>query len=111
MANKSLYVGNLPHGTTEEELRGLFDSYGPLGDVRMIQDKGFAFVDLPAEKAADAISALNGQDFNGRALRVDEARPRREREGGGHSGFGGGRAGGGGGRRGGGRSEGRNRRW
>ena len=89
MATKSLYVGNIPHGTSEQELRDLFDEYGPLGDVRVIEGKGFAFVDVPEEKAADAIAGVNEKDFNGRALRVDEARPRRERsEGGG--GFGGG---------------------
>ena len=89
MATKSLYVGNIPHGTSEQELRDLFDEYGPLGDVRVIEGKGFAFVDVPEEKAADAIAAVNEKDFNGRALRVDEARPRRERSEGGR-GFGGG---------------------
>ncbi len=96
MATKSLYVGNIPHGTTDSELRQLFAEYEP-GDVRVIEGKGFAFVDLPAEKAADAIAALNGKDFNGRALRIDEARPKSER-----SDRGGFRGGGGGGYRGGG---------
>ena len=107
MATKSLYVGNIPHGTSEQELRDLFDEYGPLGDVRVIEGKGFAFVDVPEENAADAIAAMNEKDFNGRALRVDEAKPRRERSEGGR-GFGGG--GGGGGRRGGGGGGG-DRRW
>ena len=89
MATKSLYVGNIPHGTSEQELRDLFDEYGPLGDVCVIEGKGFAFVDVPEEKAADAIAGVNEKDFNGRALRVDEARPRRERSEGGR-GFGGG---------------------
>ena len=108
MATKSLYVGNIPHGTSEQELRDLFDEYGPLGDVRVIEGKGFAFVDVPEENAADAIAAMNERDFNGRALRIDEARPRRERGGGGGRGFGGG-----GGRRGGGdrRGGGRDRDW
>jgi RNA recognition motif-containing protein len=106
MATKSLYVGNIPHGTTESELRQLFAEFEP-GEVRVIEGKGFAFVDLPAERTADAIAALNGQDFNGRALRIDEARPKRERsEGGGFRGGGGGfRGGGGGGGGGGGRRE------
>jgi len=101
MATKSLYVGNLPHGTTEDELRELFAEFGPLEAVRVIEGKGFAFVDLSAESAAEAITALSGRDFNGRALRVDEARPRRERDEGGGGGGGrgrGGMGGGGGGR-------------
>jgi cold-inducible RNA-binding protein len=119
MATKSLYVGNIPHGATEQELRDLFNDFGPVGDVRIIEGKGFAFVDLPAENVANAIAALNGQDFSGRALRIDEARPRRERTGGGGEGggrrFGGGGGGGyggggGGGRRGGG-GRGRDRDW
>ena len=94
MATKSLYVGNIPHGTSEPERRDRFDEYGPLGDGRGIEGKGVAFVDVPEEKAADAIAAVNEKDFNGRALRVDEARPRRERSegGGGFGGGGGGRA-------------------
>jgi RNA recognition motif-containing protein len=95
MANKTLYVGNLTYDTTEDELRNLFAQWGPVEEVRLISDKGFAFVDVPAESAPEAISALNGQDFKGRSLKVDEARPRREGFGGG----GGGRGGGGGGRR------------
>lgn len=89
MATKSVYVGNLPHGTTEDELRDLFAEFGPVEEVRVIEGKGFAFVDVPSESVADAIAAMNGRDFNGRALRVDEARPRRERGEGGR-GFGGG---------------------
>jgi len=94
MATKSLYVGNLPHEVTEDELRELFAEFGPVEAARVIEGKGFAFVDLPEERASEAIAAVNGREFRGRALRVDEARPRREREGGG----------------GGGRSEGRGRR-
>jgi len=107
MATKSLYVGNIPHGTSEQELRDFFNEFGPLGDIRIIEGKGFAFVDVPAERAADAIAATNGKDFNGRALRVDEARPRPPRqEGGGGRRFGGGGfGGGGGGFRGGGRRD------
>ena len=98
MATKSLYVGNLPYGVTEDELREMFAEFGPLEAVRVIEGKGFAFVDLPEENAANAIAAVNGREISGRAVRVDEARPRRE-------GGGGGRGGGGGGfRRGGGRS-------
>ena len=93
MATKSLYVGNIPHGASEQELRDLFNEFGPVGDVRIIEGKGFAFVDVPAERAADAVAAINGKDMGGRALRVDEARPRppRQEGGGGFRGGGGGR--------------------
>jgi RNA recognition motif-containing protein len=99
MATKSLYVGNIPHGTSEQELRDLFQEFGPLGDVRIIEGKGFAFVDVPAERAAEAIAAMNGKDMGGRAIRVDEAKPRPAREEGARRSFGGGGFGGGGGRR------------
>lgn len=98
MATKSLYVGNLSYSTTESSLRALFAEYEP-SDVRLIGDKGFGFVDVPEEKAAEAIAAMNGRDVDGRAINVSEARPKRERSGGG----GGDRRGGGGGFRGGGR--------
>lgn len=103
MANKSLYVGNLPYQVTETELRALFAEYEPT-EVRLIPDKGFGFVDVAEERAADAITALNGSDFQGRSLTVSEARPRGERTGGGsrgpsaRGGYGGGGGGGGGGR-------------
>ena len=95
MATKSLYVGNLPYEVTEDDLRELFAEFGPVEAVRIIEGKGFGFVDIPEEKAADATAAVNGRDFRGRALRVDEARPRRERSDRGGGDFGGG----GGGRR------------
>jgi cold-inducible RNA-binding protein len=102
MASKSLYVGNLPHGTNEEELKELFAAWDPT-DIRLIRDKGFGFVDVTDEKAAEAIAAMNGKDYKGRPLTVNEARPRGERtggdrRGGGGFGGGGGRGGGGGGR-------------
>jgi len=107
MANTSLYVGNLSYSVTESTLRELFAEYEP-ADVRLIGDKGFGFVDVPAEKAADAIAAMNGREIEGRAITVNEARPRGERRGGGgdRGGGGGGYGGGGGGGRGGG-----SRRW
>lgn len=97
MATKSLYVGNMSYSTTESELRGLFESYGPVEGIRIISDKGFAFVDVPAENAQAAIDELNGKEFGGRPLTVNEARPRPERSGGGGGGRGG-YGGGGGGR-------------
>jgi len=96
---KSLYVGNLPYSMTEESLRELFAAYEPIA-VRVIGDKGFGFVDVPDERAADAIAAVNGKEVGGRQIVVNEARPKSDRgdRGGGRGGFGGG----GGGRRGGG---------
>jgi len=85
VATKSLYVGNLSYSTTESSLRTLFAEYEP-SDVRLIGDKGFGFVDVPEEKAAEAIAAMNGRDVDGRAINVSEARPKRERSGGGGGG-------------------------
>ncbi len=105
MANKSLYVGNMSYSTTEDELRSLFESFGPIAEIRVIGDKGFAFVEIPEENMAAAIEATNGKEVGGRPLTVNEARPRTERSGGGRGGFGGGGGrggfggGGGGGRR------------
>jgi len=90
MAIKSLYVGNLSYSATESSLRDMFAQYEPSA-VRLIADKGFGFVDVPEEKAADAIAAMNGREVDGRAITVSEARPKRER-----SGEGGDRRGGGG---------------
>ncbi len=96
MATKSLYVGNMSYSTSEGAIRELFEPYGPIESVRVIGEKGFAFVDVPAENAQAAIDALNGQMLDGRPLTVNEARPRPERGGGG-GGYGN-RGGGGGGR-------------
>lgn len=117
MPSKTLYVGNFPYDTTEADLRQLFAPYEPLTEVRLIGNRGFAFIELDEQQAGPAIEALNGQNFRGRALTVNEARPREDR--GGRGGFGGGGGGGGGfrsgdrGGRGGGRGGrgGRERRW
>jgi len=77
VANKSLYVGNLSYGMTETSLQELFAEFGASG-ARVIAGRGFGFVDVPEEKAADAIAALNGREVEGRALTVNEARPRPE---------------------------------
>ena len=101
-----LYVGNLPYSTTEEDLRSLFAEYGTVVSAAVVSDretgrsKGFGFVELETpEQAKASIDALNGKDFGGRNLVVNEARPREERPGGGGGGggFGGGRGGRGGG--------------
>ena len=107
MATK-LYVGNLSFDTTENDLRRLFEAFGTVTSCNLIMDKmtdksrGFAFVELssPAE-ATKAIAEMNGKDVGGRALTVNEAKPRedRPRGGGGFGGGGGGGYGGGGGGR------------
>lgn len=83
MAEKSLYVGNLPYSVTEDEIRAMFEEFGPVGDVRVIQNKGFGFVDIPEENVAAAIEAVSGKEMGGRTITVDEARPRTDRGGGG----------------------------
>ena len=96
-----IYVGNLPYTADEESVRTLFSQHGTVDAVRLINDRetgrfrGFCFVEMPESDAQTAIARLNGQDMEGRPLRVNEAR---EREGGGGGdGGGGGRDGGGGG--------------
>lgn len=113
MATKSLYVGNMPYSATEDQLRALFDPFGPIAEIRIIGDKGFGFVEIPEENMEAAIEATNGQDLGGRALTVNEARPKTERSGGGggRGGFGGGRGGGGRDRDRGGFGGGGGRRW
>ena len=114
LATKSLYVGNLPYGATEDDLRGYFEAWGPVTEVRIVQGRGFGFVDIPEENAAAAIEETNGKEFQGRTLTVNEARPRERTGGGGggRGGFGGGGGGGGrGGYGGGGGGGGRRERW
>src|SRR5438874_13341319 len=104
-----LFVGNLSFNTTENQLQDMFAAHGNVIEVDLIMDKftgrprGFRFVTMESKEAADAaVQALNGKEIDGRALTVNEARPREERSGGGGGGYGGGRrdgGGGGGGRR------------
>jgi len=104
---KKLYVGNLSYSVDSSELEQLFTAHGQVVSAQIINDrdtgrsKGFGFVEMANDAEADAaIQALNGHEHSGRALTVNEARPREERGGGGGGGgYGGG--GGGGGRRGG----------
>ena len=99
MAKKSLYVGNMSYSTSESTIRSLFDAYGPIGEIRVIGDKGFAFVEIPEENMQAAIDACNGKNIDGRPLTVNEARPRAERSDRGGYNRGGGNGGGYGGNR------------
>ena len=101
MQGKKLYIGNLTYNTTVEEITELLAQYGTVSDVRVIGDKGFGFAEmstqLEAEKAKDA---LDGYEFKGRQLKVNEARKntgKPSRPGGGGGGYGGGGGGYGGG--------------
>ena len=100
-----IYVGNLPYSSSEDELRELFAQYGEVVSCALPIDRetgrprGFGFVEMADEDGRKAIEALDGQPFGGRQLRVNEARPREDRRGGGGGyGGGGGGYGGGGGR-------------
>jgi len=103
----NIYVGNLSGDVTEDDLRQAFESFGEVSSVNIIKDRftgesrGFGFVEMPAKaKAEAAITGMNGQDLKGRAVNVNEARPRTEgRGGGGRGDFGRGRDSGRGGRR------------
>ena len=106
---RKLYVGNLGYGVTDSDLAKMFEAHGAVESAQVIMDrdtgrsKGFGFVEMKTDQEAQAaIAALNGKDVDGRALKVNEAKPRTEggRGGGGRGGFGGRSGGyGGGGRR------------
>jgi cold-inducible RNA-binding protein len=103
---KNIFVGNLSFGATEDAVRALFEPYGAIERVNIITDRdtgqsrGFGFVEMSGNaEAARAIQELDGKEFDGRAVKVNEARPKENR-----GGFGGGGGGGGGQRRG-------NNRW
>lgn len=93
--SKKLFVGNLSFDTTEDQVRELFSEHGTIESLAWITDRdtgrfrGFCFIEMDDSGAASAISALDGQDFQGRGLRVNEARPREDRGGGGRRGGGG----------------------
>jgi RNA recognition motif-containing protein len=103
---KKLYVGNLPYSATEEELTEKFSACGTVESAKLITDrdtgrsKGFGFVEMGTNAEAQAaIDALNGADYGGRPMKVNEAKPQEKRPGGGGGGGGGrGGYGGGGGR-------------
>jgi cold-inducible RNA-binding protein len=98
--NTKLYVGNLSYNITENDLQDLFSQHGPVTEVNLVMDKmsgrprGFAFVTMATKEGSDAAAlALHGKEWEGRALTVNEARPREERPA-----YSGGSGGGGGGR-------------
>lgn len=86
MDGSKLYVGNISYSAGSEQLKGLFSSYGEVKEVTVIQGKGFGFVEMSnPEEAAKAKEALNGSQWEGRTIRVDEAKPQRtERRSGGY---------------------------
>ncbi|MDM7973410.1 MAG: RNA-binding protein, partial [candidate division Zixibacteria bacterium] len=91
-----IYIGNMSYSTTEDQLRQAFEAFGEVSEVNLVMDrdsgrpKGFAFVEMPnQDEGKAAIAAMNGKEFDGRTLNVDEARPRREGAGGGGGGRGG----------------------
>jgi RNA recognition motif-containing protein len=82
----NIYVGNLSYGMSEDELRDAFGAFGEVSSVKILMDRetgrsrGFGFVEMPNKSEAEtAIAQLNGKDVGGRALRINEARPREER--------------------------------
>lgn len=92
MQGNKLYVGNLNYAVTNDQLQELFSGFGQVRDVRIIEGKGFGFVEMSnSEEAEKAMESLNGSDFEGRTLRIDEARPPRPRNDRRGGGFGGGR--------------------
>ncbi len=99
--NTKLFVGNLDFGITENDLEDMFSAHGPVSEVNLMLDRatgrprGFAFVTMATpEGAKAAMAALDGAQVEGRALKVNEARPKEDRPAGGGGGYGGGGRGG-----------------
>ena len=87
---KNIFVGNLSFGATEDAVRSMFEAYGTVDRVSIVTDRetgrarGFGFVEMSADEEAErAIAALNGRELDGRALNINEARPKEDRGGGG----------------------------
>ena len=92
---KNIYVGNLSFGASEDSVRALFETHGTVDRVNIVTDRdtgqarGFGFVEMANDGEGDkAIAAVNGMNLDGRALNVNEARPKADRSSGGGSGFG-----------------------
>jgi RNA recognition motif-containing protein len=80
MQGSNLYVGNLKYSVTNEQIKELFAGYGEVKRVNIIEGKGFGFVEMSSPgEAESAMEALNGSEFEGRTLKVNEARPRESR--------------------------------
>lgn len=83
--SKKLYVGNLPWSATEDEVRSAFSAFGEVTSVKLIEDRetgrprGFGFIEMDDAGAREAIANMDGKDFGGRNLKVNEAKPREER--------------------------------
>ncbi len=81
MDGVKLYVGNLSYAVTNEQLKELFTQYGEVNQANVIEGKGFGFVEMATSEGAEkAKTELNGTDFKGRALRIEEARPQKPRQ-------------------------------
>ncbi len=81
MNGTKLYVGNLSYSVTSEQLKELFAQYGEVKTANVIEGKGFGFIEMSnPEQAEKARTSLNGSDFKGRALRIEEARPQKPRQ-------------------------------
>ncbi len=83
--SKNIYVGNLPWSCTEDEVRAAFEAFGEVTSVKLVEDRetgrprGFGFVEMEEAGALEAIENLDGKDFGGRNIKVNEAKPRTER--------------------------------
>ena len=81
MDGSRLYVGNLTYSVSDDTLKELFSQHGEVKDVKVIEGKGFGFVEMSSpDEAEKAKEALNGTDFEGRTLKIDEARPPKKRD-------------------------------
>ena len=81
MQGNKLFVGNLNYAVTSDELADLFSEYGEVVEAKVIEGKGFGFVEMSSQsEAEEAKETLNGTDFSGRSLNVDEAKPPRSRD-------------------------------
>jgi cold-inducible RNA-binding protein len=93
MANKTIYVGNLPYSVTESQLSAHFSAYGA-SNARIVEGRGFGFVDIDGDQLEAAVADKNNSSMDGRTLTVNEAKPRENRSsgGGGGGGYGGGKS-------------------